>query len=389
QGGFYLYSGQKQAEIPFEYINNFIIVTLNFNGSLPLKFIFDTGAEHTILSKRQVTDMLRVPYEREFHVSGSDLKTEVIAFLVRNIRLDVPGKATAPRQDVLVLAEDYFRFEEYAGILVHGILSASVFSKFIIRINYQTHIITLYDRASFKLRESGFVEVPVELFRNKLYLQTTLQVRADSVAPVKLLLDTGAGLPLLLFANTHPLVHPPPNAIPSNIGMGLGGYLDGFTGRVSSFDFGPFAQNNVVTYFQVLDTSQNLEHLNSRNGLIGNAVLDRFQVILDYQNAKIWLKPGRDAFQPFVYDRSGLTVIASGILFSTFMVQQVLPGSPAAEADLRQGDIILRIGVRPANLMALADVQRSLQKKVGKKIKILIERDGQRLKKTFVLRNLI
>ncbi len=389
QGGFYLYSGQKQVEIPFEYINNFIIVTLNFNGALPLKFIFDTGAEHTILSKRQVTDLLRVPYERQFRVSGSDLKTDVIAYLVRNIRLDVPGKAVAPKQDVLVLQEDYFRFEEYAGVLVHGILSASIFSKFIIRINYQSRVITLYDRAAFKLRESGFVEIPMESFRNKLYLNTLLQVRADSTAPVKLLLDTGAGLPLLLFANTHPLVHPPANAIPSNIGMGLGGYLDGFTGRISSFDLGPFSQNNVVTYFQTLDTTQKLDHLNNRNGLIGNAVLERFQVIIDYQYSKMWLKPARNYHKDFTYDRSGLSIIASGLFFNTFVVQNVLPVSPAAQADIREGDVILRVGVRTANLLSLSDLQRVLQKKPGKKIKMLIERDGQRMKKTFVLRNLI
>lgn len=389
QSGFYLYTGQKQADIPFEYTNNFIILTLNFNGSLPLRFIYDTGAEHTILSKREITDILQVPYEREFRVMGSDLQTELVAYLVRNIRLDLPDKAIAPRQDVLVLQEDYFRFEEYAGVVVHGILSAHAFSKFIVKINYQTRILTLYDRESFKLRESGFVEVPIEIFRNKMYLNTTLQVRPDSMAPVKLLLDTGAGLPLLLFANTHPLVHPPVNAIPSNIGMGLGGFLEGFTGRISSFDFGTFSQKNVVTYFQTLDSTRRNDFLNQRNGLIGNGILDRFQVILDYQGGKIWLKPGKNYNQPFVYDRSGLNVIASGLQFSTLTVQSVLPQSPAAEVDLRPGDVILRVGMMSSNLMTLADLQRTLQRKPGKKVKMLIRRDGEKLKKTFLLRELI
>ncbi len=389
QSGFYLYTGQKQAEIPFEYTNNFIILTLNFNGSLPLRFIYDTGAEHSILSKREITDILRVPYEREFRVMGSDLKTELVAYLVRNIRLDIPDRAIAPRQDVLVLQEDYFRFEEYAGVLVHGILSAHAFARFVVKINYQTHILTLYDRESFKMREPGFVEVPVEIFRNKMYLNTVIQVRSDSMAPVKLLLDTGAGLPLLLFADTHPLIHPPANAIPSNIGMGLGGFLQGFTGRISSFDLGSFSQKNVVTYFQSLDSVQRLEYLNKRNGLIGNAILERFQVILDYQGGKIWLKPGKNYFQPFVYDRSGLNVIASGLQFNTLTVQSVLPKSPAAEADLREGDVILRVGLMSSNLMSLSDLQRMLQRKPGKKVKMVVQRDGKRLKKTFFLRELI
>ena len=43
QNGFNLPPGQRQVDIPFEYSNNFIILTVNFNGILPLKFIFDTG----------------------------------------------------------------------------------------------------------------------------------------------------------------------------------------------------------------------------------------------------------------------------------------------------------------------------------------------------------
>jgi hypothetical protein len=391
QGGFYIPEGQRQVEIPFEYTNNFIIITVLFNGSLPLKFILDTGAEHTILSKREMSDMLNVTYEREFRVTGSDLKTELIAHLARRIRFDISEKVSAPREDILVLQEDYFRFEEYAGVNVHGIMSVSAFSKYIIKINYDRRIITLYDREHFKLREEGFVSMPVEIFRNKIYLNANLSILPDSVAPVKLLIDTGAGLPLLLFSNTHPLLHPSANAITSNIGMGLGGYLEGFTGRIHRLELGQFSQENIITYFQTLDSlySNNTEHLNKRNGLIGNTLLSRFIVILDYQNSTMWLKPARDFKSAFVYDRSGLSFIASGANFNRFTVQNVLPNSPAAEADFRKGDEIMRVGFIPTSFSSLSDLQHALQKKPGKKLKVIVKRDGKRLKKRIVLRDLI
>ncbi len=376
-------------DIPFEYTNNFIILNVNFNGVLPLKFIFDTGAEHTILSKREMSDMLNVTYEREFRVTGSDLKTELIAYLARRVRFEIPDKALAPREDILVLQEDYFRFEEYAGINVHGIMSANAFSKYIIRINYDRHVMTLYEREHFKMREEGFVPYPIEIYRNKVYLNTSLNIVPDSVVPVKLLLDTGAGLPLLLFSDTHPLLHPSANAIASNIGMGLGGFLEGFTGRIYRVDLGAFVQQNVITYFQTLDSVQNIEHLNKRNGLVGNTLLSRFHVLLDYQNATLWLKPSRHFKSEFVYDRSGLNLIASGANFNRFIVQAVIPGSPAAEADFRKGDEIVRVGLMPASFTSLADLQRIFQKKAGKKLKVLVRRDGQLLKKRIVLRDLI
>lgn len=389
QGGFAIMNGRKQVDVPFEYVNNFIIITLNFNGFLPLKFIFDTGAEHTILTKRNISDLFRIRYEREFRVTGSDLKTPLIAYLARGIRFDVPDKVTARSEDILVLQEDYFRFEEYAGVDVHGILSAVAFSKYIIQINYERRVISLFDRESFKLRDPGFVRLPIELFRNKIYLNTSLQVLPDSTAPVKLLIDTGAGLPLLLFSNTHPLVHPPANAIASNIGMGLGGYIEGYTGRVHRVALGDFTQQSVVTYFQQIDSTQNLDYLNKRNGLIGNTLLNRFQVILDYQNAVMWLKPSKIYKDEFVYDRSGLSVIATGRKFSQFIVQNVLPGSPAEEAGFQRGDQIVGIRRSPASFYSLTDLLRILQKKPGKKIRLVVKRGGQRLVKKVVLRDLI
>ncbi len=389
QGGFFIQPGQRQVDIPFEYVNNFIILNIRFNNFFPLKFIFDTGAEHTILSKREISDLMRVPYEREFRVTGSDLKTELIAYLARQIRFDIPEKIFAPHEDILVLQEDYFRFEEYAGVDVHGILSANAFSRYIIRINYDRKVMTLYDRETFKLRESGFIEMPMEVYRNKIYLTTRLHIQPDSIATVKLLIDTGAGLPLLLFSNTHPLVHPPANAVSTNIGMGLGGYLEGFTGRVYKLELGDFAEENIVTYFQTLDSAFNMEYLHGRNGLLGNTLLGRFNVILDYQNGKMWLKPARNFKQAFVYDRSGLNVIASGPGFNNFIVQSIVEHSPASEADFRKGDEIVRIGLTPSVLLSLTDVQRIMQKKPGKKIKIVVKRDGKRLKKKIILRDLI
>jgi len=390
QSGFSLPRGTRHVEIPFEYVNNFIILDIGFNGSLPLKFIFDTGAEHTILSKREVTDFLQVRYDREFRVKGSDLKTELVAYLARNIQLKILGKdIAAANEDILVLKEDYFRFEEYAGLAVHGILAGRVFSRYLLKINYQRKVLTLYERGSYKMDREGFESLPLEVFRNKLYINTQAKLRSDSSAPVKLLLDTGAGLPLMLFTNTHPLIQPSANAIPTNIGMGLGGYLEGFVGRTPGLMLGKFSQKNILTYFQTVDTAQDLSYLNGRNGLIGNTILNRFQVVIDYQDATLWLKPTKYYQKDFVYDRSGLNIIASGIRLNRFSVLNVLPGSPADEAGIHAGDRIMRIGWLAASLRTLENLQGMLQKKPGKQVKIVIKRDGKVMKKRIVLRDLI
>lgn len=390
QGGFTIVpAGKRSVEIPFDYSNNFIILTVRFNKLLPLKFILDTGAEHTILSKREISDLLQVRYDREFHVAGSDLSEELVAYLVRQISFDIADKVVAPQEDILVLKEDYFRFEEYAGLDVHGIMSASIFSKYILKINYQKAVITLYDRRYYKDGESGYAMLPVEVNRNKIYLNTKIQILPDSVAPVKLLLDTGASLPFLLFSDTHPLLQPPAKAIPSSIGMGLGGFIEGYAGRVYQAEIGPFAQKNAVAYFQTLDSLRGKEYLNKRNGLIGNSILSRYNLIIDYYDGKIWLKPTRAFKRPFEFDRSGIFLIASGLTHRNFTVQTIITNSPAEAAGLMRGDELVRVRIFPAGFYSLDDLQRLFQKKAGKKITLVVKRDGKKLKKTIVLRDLL
>lgn len=390
QPGFRLPPGMTQIEIPFDYVNNFIILTLTINGAGPVKMIFDTGAEYTILSKKDVTDYIGVKYDREFKLIGADLKSELIAYLARRVRLEAPGlQLVAPREDILVLAEDYFRFEEYAGVKVHGILSGQIFSRYMFKINYQRHIITLYDRNSYQPEENGFQHVPVELYRNKIYLYTQAAFRSNTSTPVKLLLDTGAAVPLLLFSNLDTLIKPPATVVSSNIGMGLGGYLEGFVGRVEGLHLGPFYQNGIVTFFQAIDTTRDLSYLNNRKGLVGNLLLSRFQVLFDYSGGAIWLKPARNYHNRYVYDRSGILLVAGGKALNQFTVQGVIPGSPAEKAGILSGDRILRIGFIPHNFLGLSDIQKIFRKRPGKKVRLLIGRGEEKLKKTLVLRDLI
>jgi C-terminal processing protease CtpA/Prc len=150
-----------------------------------------------------------------------------------------------------------------------------------------------------------------------------------------------------------------------------------------------YPQKNVLTYYQTIDTAQDLAHLNGRNGLLGNMILSRFQIVVDYQDAAVWLKPAKKYQAEYVFDRSGLNIIASGAKLSYFTVLNVLPGSPADEAGVLAGDRVMRIGLFPAGLMSLAELQRKLQKKAGKKIRIVVKRNGKIYRKWMVLRDLI
>jgi PDZ domain/Aspartyl protease len=390
QRGFVIPPNKRSIDIPFQYTNNFIILNLQINRTLPARFIFDTGAEHTILTKKIISDLMGMNYEKEFKVMGSDLKTPIIAYLVRNTRLELAEKLLAPHEDMLVLAEDYFNFEENVGIEVHGILSGNAFARYIFKINYEREVITLYEREYIKEAQyEGFTSLPIEVYRNKPYLNSNVEMVKDSVAPVRLLLDTGAGLPLLLFAHTHPLLVPPSNSVVTNIGAGLGGDLEGFTGRIHSLRMGPFNPAGVISYFQSIDSIVDFGMTYHRNGLVGNLIFERFEVFFDYYGEQIWLKPNKKYKTVFEFDRSGLSLVASTAAVGPTFVRNVLSGSPADEAGIRRGDILLRVGRTPTAFVALPTIQKRLRGQPGKKIIVVIKRDGKRMRKEITLRDLL
>jgi len=90
-----------------------------------------------------------------------------------------------------------------------------------------------------------------------------------------------------------------------------------------------------------------------------------------------------------VYDRSGLFLLATGTSLNQFVVESVMNNSPASEAGIMPGDQIIQLGIAPAQILRLQDVLKALQKKPGKKIRRLILRDGVKIRKIVVLRNLI
>lgn len=389
KGSSNLRNGLKKIDIPFEYINDFIVLDVVFNKSLSLKFILDTGAEHTILTERAITDLLGVPYIRKFSIRGSDLTQDLSAYLIRNIHFQVEN-VNVSNHSMLVLEEDYFQFEEFTGLKIHGIIGADFFRGYVLKFDYPRKLVSLTAAHLFEPpKNKNYMEVPLSIERSKPYITTNLQLQSTETLPVKLLLDTGASISLLVNTNTDTLLQIPKEVIRGKVGHGLGGDLEGYLGRVNKLSLGELTLREVLTNFQELPLGVDSLVLNGRNGIIGNQILNRFDIIIDYPREKLYLKPNKRFKKKFKYDKSGLDIYASGNNLNTFLIQQVLSNSPAAEVDIRVNDQIVKLNGLPIGLFQLKDVLFTLKKKEGKKIRMIIKRDGKRLKKVFRLRKLI
>ncbi|MEM6379321.1 MAG: aspartyl protease family protein, partial [Bacteroidota bacterium] len=378
-----------RIDIPFSYENNLIVVNITFNQVFPLKFLFDTGAEHTILTRREITDLLSVNYSRKFILYGADLSTELTAYLAQGISIKM-GEMELRNRNILVLEEDYFNFDEFSGIDVQGIIGADIFRRFVVQINYKRKVIRLYPRSRFKEPGKSYVKYPVEIFKSRPYINVPIRTPSDSLLQIKLLMDSGSSLPLILYPETDPSLTIPENVIPAQLGIGLGGYLEGVIGRTQYMNVAQTELIDVITSFQNLVPGTDTIALNNRNGILGNKSLEHFHVIIDYVRQELYLKSNTKGKKPrFKYDKSGLFLVASGKELNRFKIASVVPGSPADQAGLQRDDDLKRINGLPCILMSLSGIQKRFKKKEGKKYSIVYRRDGKNYKTTLTLQKII
>ncbi|MTI22637.1 hypothetical protein E1176_16515 [Fulvivirga sp. RKSG066] len=389
QLGFRISGNTKKVSIPFETYNNLIVVPVILNNQIPLKFIIDTGVRTAILTERAFSDILGLNYSKKYLISGIGEEKQIEAFVTNNVSLTLPG-IRGRGHAMLVLNEDYLELRNYLGTDVHGILGYELFSRFIVQIDYDQKTLTLTTPQYFRQKRS-YQEIPISVEDTKPYVRGMISYKDGREIPVKLLIDTGASHGLLLEENSDEQITIPEKHIKSELGRGLAGKLEGNIARLSSFQLGKYAWEDLIATFPTSNSF--LDSLKyggvERNGSIGGEILSRLKVIMDFPGEKIYIKKGKDFRDDFSYNLSGLVVKAKGSRLNTFEVIEVRKGSVGDEAGFIQGDIITSINSISAKNMHLNQVTNFLNARENKKLRIEIQRGSEKIKKKIRLKSQI
>ena len=353
--------------IPFEVANRHVVVQVKVNGSRPLSFLLDTGANAAII-RLETARELGLTLHGEASAGGAG-PGSVAGQMVKGASWSLVGfdRFSQP----VTLALPLTLLPTGLGRPIDGIIGGEFIKQFVLELDYQARSIRLHDRKRFRYDGPGET-VPIELTPSAAPVVTaTLTPLGGAPIRHRFMLDIGSGLALAIhtpFVAEHNLLGGGIPTIRASGMAGAGGVSVGRLGRVAAFEIGSFKLENVIALFSQDKIGAFANP--SLAGNIGAQIASRFRLILDYSRKRIMLEPAPTLADPFDRAMSGMTLRAEGADYRTYRVREVLEASPAHDAGITAGDLLQSIDGTDAAALTLTAINEMLEKAVARQLTI-------------------
>lgn len=371
----FLLTGQrKTAALNFRIIKNLIIIPLKINNKGPYNFVLDTGVGLLLITEPSLRDSLHLVNLRNINITGFGEGEILTASIAPSFEIEI-GPNIRGTVTGAILHKDAFSLSSYVGLPVHGLLGYEFFSSFIVKINYDQKVIRVYRPDTFYIPKKGY-KVPISIEEGKPYLTGELLLPDKKALKIKLVIDSGAGHPIWLETFLGRPFEPPEIKIRANLGVGLTGSISGYIGRIPELKIGKYILHNVITAFPDYEYAAAKVSSVQRDGNLGNTILQKFNVVFDYQRGSMFLKPNYTYKQPFEHDMSGIEFSASGPELQRIFISRIETGSAAEDAGLRENDELLAVNLQPVKNMDMDSIYGIFRSKPGRNILLQIARPG-------------
>ena len=420
---FHIPEKKKFEKVRFELINNLMVVPVELNGA-ELRFILDSGVRNPILFNLTTKDSVPINKVSPITLRGLG-EGEAIDALKSTGNTFKLGGAVSFGQMLYVVIDKDMNFSTSLGMPVHGIIGYDIFKDFIVEINYAKSHLKLYDpKRNVPKGIEKMEKLPLTVLNKKAYVDAAVTFEDESEIPVKLLVDTGSSDALWLFKNVEKGLRVPERNYEEFLGEGLSGSIFGKRTKLKGMRIGSFYLEEAKVAFPHMQSFGAIKDLGDRNGSVGGEVLKRFNLIFDYANNALFLSKNAHYNDPFQYDLAGISLQHNGLryiaerivdakgmldpeqnesfgnvqllfeqttrlsLVPEIVVSSIRAGSPAAEAGLKEGDVILAVNGKRIHDYKLQEVLQMLNEREGKRIRVLIERYQRDMLYSFVLKDL-
>jgi hypothetical protein len=362
--------------LPFELINNHIYVQAKINGKGPFHVLCDTGGANIVTP--EVAKALGLKTEGALQGRGVGEKSEDVALaMVDTLQL---GDATLKRQ--LFAIFNMGDFAKVEGTKTEAIVGFEIFKRLVVAVDYEKSRLTLTVPKAFKYQGKGTV-VPFT-FSGQI---PEVEGEIDGIAG-KFDLDTGSRASVDLmkdFVEKNALKDKYAPKVQGVTGWGVGGPARSGISRAKVLKLGTVTISAPVVELTLQEKGAFTNRYVAGN--VGAGVLKRFNLVFDYGKQQVIFEPNSAYAKADTFDRAGMWFNEGA---GGFEIIDVYAGSPAAEAGLKPGDVILKVDGKPAASLKLPALRLRLRTDApGTKVKLLVRSDDAEGEVVLTLRDLV
>ena len=278
--------------IPFKIIYNKVLVPVSIGNSRTFDLILDSGFgfDGIILFKSELADSISLFNRIQVQIPGAGDGPPSQAIMSDSMTFN-SGTCEFKNQRVIILQNDKFK-----GSSTDGVIGYSYFGSHKVEVNYDTKIITLHDNDDV-IDETGWETIPLTFdANNKPHLNIYIQIKDEEPVLLDVYIDYAASLSLELTVKEKMKFVLPDKYEADYGGYGLSGEIKGKTARITKYTIGKYEFRDVTaTFFEGNSRSKD----KYADGVISNDALRRFNLIFDYQNKKLLIKPNDSFYEAF------------------------------------------------------------------------------------------
>jgi hypothetical protein len=299
-------SGTNALKIPFKLYNNHIYLRVAINGSAPLWFVLDTGAVNIIASKH--AKVLGLKLTRGGQAVGNGEKKQDW-FTTENVTFALPGVTVAGQKSGVM---DWEGLEECSNEVdvdaqghitkrqrsrqgderqpFDGVLGDEFFRLFVVEIDCAAQEMNLYQPKAYEYKGSG-KSVGLEVRPRWIFVRTQIASSKQRNVTGLFMIDTGFMGALLLhrpFVEKNGLLPPENESTPFEL-CGIGGGSPTRMAQLESLRLGSMDVGSPITMFSQAKEGNLVS--TDYDGLIGNAILRRFNLVFHYSRSRMIIEP--------------------------------------------------------------------------------------------------
>jgi hypothetical protein len=344
--------------VPIRVENGLLYLGGSVRGSSQLSFVADTESAQTSLDPNVA---------RAAGYSAGSTAPLLVA------------KRVFPQQSFALASTDYIA--AMTGQPTAGVLGQPQFNRYSLAVDFDRNLAALL---SPEICPATAARLPIFSAGGLPFVEGTILLPDGSRATGLFLVDTGQPGAGIVLASSFVAVHSGLNAGPRLQQPPSPNTPAVTLVRLRDLQLGPFTLHAPIAEIGPAESSAGNPRL---AGVLGLEVLRRFNFVLNQRYASLYLEPDGHVHEPFEADMSGVLLRASPD--HKLVVAAVTSGSPAVEAHVQPGDVLVRMEDKPLTAANLGSVTAALRSAPGAIVHLELERSGKLVRTTLRLKRML